>query len=85
MGLWSSGRAIQWDTTHPGDRNLFLKIFQNFQGTRTCVRSVALRVSRALEATPPNLFSACVRTRTRVCACDVSVKCVGCVCPSYAR
>jgi hypothetical protein len=37
-----------------------------------------LRVSRALEARePPNLFFTCVRMHTRVCACGVSVECVG--------
>ncbi|KAG0521468.1 hypothetical protein BDA96_08G163200 [Sorghum bicolor] len=54
---------------------LFLENFQNFQGTRTCARSLVLHVSRALEETPPNLLF----------ACGMSVECVGCVCPNCTQ
>ena len=45
-------------------------------------RSVVLRIFRALEARASQSLSfACVRMCTRVCACGVSVDCVGCVRP----
>ena len=45
-----------------------------------CTHLLVLRISRALEAREsPNLFFACVWTRTRMCACGVSVECIGCV------
>ena len=45
-----------------------------------CTHLLVLRISRALEAREsPNLFFSCVRTRTRMLACGVSVNYVGCV------
>ena len=56
------------------DRTFFYNFFQKFWGTRTRARLMVLRVSRALEAREsPNFFFVCVQTRTRVCACGVSV------------
>jgi len=65
---------------NPGVALIFEIFFRKKQGIRTRTCSVVLRVFRALEAREPhNLFFACVRTHTCVCACGVSVEYVGCV------
>jgi hypothetical protein len=66
MGLWSSGRVVQWNVTTrvcvP-----FSEIFSEFSGyTHACMLGGTTREC-APEATPPNLLFACVRMRTRVC------------------
>jgi hypothetical protein len=39
MGMWFSGRAIQWDTTHNSGDRTFFEIFLKLQGTCTRARS----------------------------------------------
>jgi hypothetical protein len=48
MGLWSRGRAVQWDAT-PGDHIFFWNFFRISRYTHMCALGV-----------PSNLFSVCV-------------------------
>jgi hypothetical protein len=62
-----------WISVFIFNLNIDVKWMYPYYGTCTRTRLVVLHVSRAPEARePPNLFFACVRTRTRVCACGVS-------------